>query len=75
MRCRLFELSNGKRITVRAAIQILGNIMFSTTAGGAAISRYQMVAEYDLLFELYYCTCDSDRHGAQRSKVFSDGGQ
>lgn len=29
MQCRLFELSNGKRITVQAASKILANIMFS----------------------------------------------
>ena len=69
MRCRLFELANGKRITVRAASKILGNIMFSYR--GRGLSMGTMVAGWDLSGPgLYYCDSDGQRTAG---KIFSVG--
>jgi len=43
--CRLYELANGKRITVRAASKLLSNTMFSYR--GMGLSMGTMVAGYD----------------------------
>jgi hypothetical protein len=37
--CRLFELNNGKRITVRAASKLLSNTMFSYRGMGLSMVR------------------------------------
>eukprot|EP01025_Chloroclados_australasicus_P005140 TRINITY_DN11464_c0_g1_i1.p2 TRINITY_DN11464_c0_g1~~TRINITY_DN11464_c0_g1_i1.p2 ORF type:complete len:249 (+),score=14.55 TRINITY_DN11464_c0_g1_i1:87-833(+) len=69
MRCRLFELNNGKRITVRAASKILGNIMFSYR--GRGLSMGTMVAGWDNSGPgLYYCDSDGQR---TKGKIFSVG--
>lgn len=69
MRCRLFELYNGKRITVRAASKILGDIMFSYR--GRGLSMGTMVAGWDHSGPgLYYCDSDGQR---TKGKVFSVG--
>jgi 20S proteasome subunit beta 5 len=45
MECRLFELRNGKRITVRAASKILGDIMYNYR--GYGLSMGTMIAGWD----------------------------
>jgi 20S proteasome subunit beta 5 len=57
MQCRLYELNNKKRITVRAASKILSNIMFSYR--GMGLSMGTMVAGWDpqvsnLMFLSYF---------------------
>jgi 20S proteasome subunit beta 5 len=37
LQCRLFELNNGKRITVRAASKLLSNTMFSYRGMGLSM--------------------------------------
>ena len=39
LQCRLYELNNGKRITVRAASKLLGNTMFSYRGMGLSMVR------------------------------------
>jgi 20S proteasome subunit beta 5 len=69
MQCRLFELSHGKRISVRAASKILGNIMFSYR--GRGLSMGTMVAGWDSSGPgLFYCDSDGQR---TKGKVFSVG--
>jgi hypothetical protein len=40
VQCRLYELNNGKRITVRAASKLLGNTMFSYRGMGLSMVRF-----------------------------------
>eukprot|EP00892_Ulva_mutabilis_P010948 jgi/Ulvmu1/8225/UM041_0034.1 len=69
MRCRMFELANGKRISVRAASKILGSIMFQYR--GQGLSMGTMVAGWDSSGPgLYYCDSDGQR---TRGQVFSVG--
>jgi hypothetical protein len=39
LQCRLYELNNGKRITVRAASKLLSNTMFSYRGMGLSMVR------------------------------------
>jgi 20S proteasome subunit beta 5 len=39
--CRLYELQNGKRITVRAASKLLANTMFSYRGMGLSMVRME----------------------------------
>eukprot|EP01024_Parvocaulis_polyphysoides_P065850 TRINITY_DN769_c0_g1_i3.p1 TRINITY_DN769_c0_g1~~TRINITY_DN769_c0_g1_i3.p1 ORF type:complete len:283 (-),score=43.86 TRINITY_DN769_c0_g1_i3:320-1114(-) len=67
--CRLYELRNGKRITVRAASKLLANTMFSYK--GMGLSMGTMVAGWDLSGPgLYYVDSDGQR---TKGKVFSVG--
>lgn len=69
MRCRLFELQNGKRITVTAASKLLSNTMFSYR--GMGLSMGTMVAGWDPTGPaLYYVDSDGQR---TKGKVFSVG--
>jgi 20S proteasome alpha/beta subunit len=40
LQCRLYELNNGKRITVRAASKLLSNTMFSYRGMGLSMVRH-----------------------------------
>jgi len=67
--CRLYELNNNKRITVRAASKLLGNTMFSYR--GMGLSMGTMVAGYDPTGPgLYYVDSDGQR---TKGQVFSVG--
>lgn len=67
--CRLYELSNGKRITVRGASKLLANTMFSYR--GMGLSMGTMVAGWDEAGPgLYYVDSDGQR---TRGKLFSVG--
>uniref|UniRef100_A0A383VU38 Proteasome subunit beta n=2 Tax=Tetradesmus obliquus TaxID=3088 RepID=A0A383VU38_TETOB len=67
--CRLFELNNGKRITVRAASKLLSNTMFSYR--GMGLSMGTMVAGWDPTGPgLYYVDSDGQR---TKGQVFSVG--
>jgi 20S proteasome subunit beta 5 len=67
--CRLYELRNGKRITVRAASKILGDIMFEYR--GKGLSMGTMVAGWDHSGPgLYYCDSDGQR---TKGQIFSVG--
>lgn len=67
--CRLYELNNGKRITVRAASKLLANTMFSYR--GMGLSMGTMVAGYDPTGPgLYYVDSDGQR---TKGQVFSVG--
>jgi 20S proteasome alpha/beta subunit len=46
MECRMFELRNGKRITVKAASKILGDIMYNYRGNG--LSMGTMIAGWDV---------------------------
>lgn len=68
--CRLYELNNGKRITVRAASKMLGNTMFSYR--GMGLSMGTMVAGYDSTGPgLYYVDSDGQRTQGERFSVGS----
>lgn len=68
--CRLFELNNGKRITVRAASKLLANTMFSYR--GSGLSMGTMVAGWDPTGPgLYYVDSDGQRTKGQRFSVGS----
>lgn len=68
--CRLYELNNGKRITVRAASKLLGNTMFSYR--GMGLSMGTMVAGYDTTGPgLYYVDSDGQRTKGERFSVGS----
>uniref|UniRef100_A0A7S3R1D3 Proteasome subunit beta n=1 Tax=Dunaliella tertiolecta TaxID=3047 RepID=A0A7S3R1D3_DUNTE len=68
--CRLYELANGKRITVRAASKLLANTMFSYR--GMGLSMGTMVAGYDHTGPgLYYVDSDGQRTQGQRFSVGS----
>lgn len=68
--CRLYELKNGKRITVRAASKLLSNTMFSYR--GMGLSMGTMVAGYDPTGPgLYYVDSDGQRTKGQRFSVGS----
>ncbi|KAI8467839.1 MAG: nucleophile aminohydrolase [Monoraphidium minutum] len=67
--CRLYELNNGKRITVRAASKLLANTMFSYR--GMGLSMGTMVAGWDPSGPgLYYVDSDGQR---TKGTVFSVG--
>ncbi|PRW56251.1 20S proteasome beta subunit type beta 5 isoform B [Chlorella sorokiniana] len=67
--CRLYELNNGKRITVRGASKLLANTMFSYR--GMGLSMGTMVAGWDEAGPgLYYVDSDGQR---TRGKLFSVG--
>jgi 20S proteasome subunit beta 5 len=67
--CRLYELSHGKRITVRAASKLLANTVFSYR--GMGLSMGTMIAGWDAAGPgLYYVDSDGQRTGG---KVFSVG--
>lgn len=67
--CRLYELSNGRRITVRAASKLLANTMFSYR--GMGLSMGTMVAGWDANGPgLYYVDSDGQR---TKGQVFSVG--
>jgi 20S proteasome subunit beta 5 len=69
MRCRMFELANGKQISVRAASKILGSIMFQYR--GRGLSMGTMIAGWDKNGPgLYYCDSDGQR---TKGQVFSVG--
>lgn len=68
--CRLYELNNGKRITVKAASKLLSNTMFSYR--GMGLSMGTMVAGWDLNGPgLYYVDSDGQRTSGQRFSVGS----
>lgn len=68
--CRLFELNNGKRITVRAASKLLANTMYSYK--GMGLSMGTMIAGWDLEGPgLYYIDSDGQRTKGQRFSVGS----
>ncbi|EFN58923.1 hypothetical protein CHLNCDRAFT_56983 [Chlorella variabilis] len=67
--CRLYELANGKRITVRGASKLLANTMFSYR--GMGLSMGTMVAGWDEAGPgLYYVDSDGQR---TKGKLFSVG--
>lgn len=67
--CRLYELNNGKRITVRAASKLLANTVFSYR--GMGLSMGTMVAGWDAAGPgLYYVDSDGQRTSG---KLFSVG--
>jgi len=67
--CRKFELRNGRRITVRAASKILGNIMYSYKGMGLSVGT--MIAGWDPEGPgLYYVDSEGQR---TKGKVFSVG--
>jgi 20S proteasome subunit beta 5 len=67
--CRLYELSHGKRITVRAASKLLANTVYSYR--GSGLSMGTMVAGWDAAGPgLYYVDSDGQRTSG---KVFSVG--
>ncbi|KFM24035.1 Proteasome subunit beta type-5-B [Auxenochlorella protothecoides] len=68
--CRLYELNNGKRITVRGASKLLANTMFSYR--GMGLSMGTMVAGWDVAGPgLYYVDSDGQRTKGQRFSVGS----
>lgn len=68
--CRLFELKNGKRITVKAASKLLANTMYSYK--GMGLSMGTMVAGWDLEGPgLYYIDSDGQRTKGKRFSVGS----
>lgn len=68
--CRLYELNNGKRITVRAASKLLSNTMFSYR--GMGLSMGTMVAGWDNTGPgLYYVDSDGQRTKGERFSVGS----
>jgi 20S proteasome subunit beta 5 len=68
--CRLYELNNGKRITVRGASKLLANTMYSYK--GMGLSMGTMVAGWDLNGPgLYYVDSDGQRTKGQRFSVGS----
>lgn len=69
MQCRLFELNNERRISVKAASKLLANNMFSYR--GMGLSMGTMVAGWDPEGPgLYYVDSDGQR---TKGKVFSVG--
>ncbi|CAD7701081.1 unnamed protein product [Ostreobium quekettii] len=70
MQCRLYELDNGKRITVRAASKILSDVCFQYK--GMGLSMGMMLAGWDEETgpALYYMDTDAQRSSG---KVFSCG--
>lgn len=67
--CRLYELANGKRITVRGASKLLANTMYSYK--GMGLSMGTMIAGWDLTGPgLYYVDSDGQR---TKGKIFSVG--
>ncbi len=42
LQCRLYELANGKRITVRGASKLLANTMFSYRGMGLSMVRLNL---------------------------------
>lgn len=70
MRCRLYELENGKRITIRAASKILAQITFQYK--GMGLSMGTMVAGWDRDGPgLYYVDSDGQRTSGERFAVGS----
>ncbi|KAL6750876.1 nucleophile aminohydrolase [Haematococcus lacustris] len=68
--CRLYELNNGKRISVKAASKLLANVMFSYR--GMGLSMGTMVAGWDPSGPgLYYVDSDGQRTRGQRFSVGS----
>lgn len=69
MRCRLYELNNNKRISVRAASKLLANTMYSYK--GMGLSMGTMIAGWDPQGPgLYYVDSDGQRTSGQ---IFSVG--
>lgn len=69
MKCRLYELENGKRITVRAASKIFGQIMFQYKGMGLSVGS--MIAGWDIDGPgLYYVDSDGQR---TKGKIFAVG--
>jgi 20S proteasome subunit beta 5 len=69
MQCRLFELRTGKRITVRAASKILGDILYSYKDKGLSVGT--MIAGWDNSGPgLFYCDSDGQR---TKGSIFSVG--
>jgi len=67
--CRLYELNNNRRITVRAASKLLANTMFSYR--GMGLSMGTMVAGWDAFGPgLYYVDSDGQR---TKGELFSVG--
>lgn len=70
IQCRLHELENGKRITVRAASKLLANTLYSYK--GRGLSMGTMVAGWDLNGPgLYYVDSEGTRLKGQRFSVGS----
>ncbi|KDD75121.1 proteasome subunit protein [Helicosporidium sp. ATCC 50920] len=68
--CRLYELKEGRRITVKAASKLLANTMFSYR--GMGLSMGTMIAGWDIGGPgLYYVDSDGQRTGGQRFSVGS----
>jgi len=69
MQCRLYELNNGKRITVTAASKIFANYMFQYKGMGLSVGS--MIAGWDPQGPgLYYVDSDGQR---TKGQVFSVG--
>lgn len=69
MQCRLYELNNGHRITVRAASKLLANNMYSYK--GRGLSMGTMIAGWDPTGPgLYYVDNDGQR---TKGQIFSVG--
>ena len=45
LQCRLYELNNGKRISVRAASKLLANVMYSYKGYGLSMVRATLLAK------------------------------
>ena len=70
IQCRLHELENGKRITVRAASKLLANTLYSYK--GRGLSMGTMIAGWDLNGPgLYYVDSEGTRLKGQRFSVGS----
>lgn len=68
--CRLYELSEGRRITVRSASRLLANTTFSYR--GMGLSMGTMIAGWDRAGPgLYYVDSDGQRTRGQRFSVGS----
>ena len=50
MQCRMYELKNGRRISVRAASKMFANTMFSYKGMGLSVVRRLL-----LLLSLWHC--------------------
>ena len=51
VQCRLYELSNGKRISVRAASKLLANVMYSYKGYGLSMVRAAVTGPALMLFD------------------------
>lgn len=69
MQCRLYELKNGHRITVKAASKLLANTLFGYK--GMGLSMGTMIAGWDVAGPgLYYVDSDAQR---TKGQIFSVG--